>query len=85
MLWRQLNRYPYYNEPGYENQQGTAEGERQRRVSENGGYERLRVGTVQWAMVDQLQNPPPGFEVRARVLMWCGGVFGRASPCMLIT
>lgn len=56
-------RFPYYNEPGYEDQQGTPEGERQQRVAQNGGYERLRVGTVQWAMVDQLRNPPKGFEV----------------------
>ena len=32
------------------------------RVHENGGYERLRVGTVQHAMVGMLREPPSGFE-----------------------
>ena len=53
---------PYYNEPGVESQIGTEQGKRMERVAENGGYERLRVGTVQWAMVDQLKHPPAGFE-----------------------
>ena len=61
-----LIKYPVYNEPGVERQQGTPEGDRIQRTSQNGGYERLRVGTVQWAMVDQLQNPPKGFEVGGR-------------------
>jgi ubiquitin-protein ligase len=54
--------YPYYNEPGVEKEQGTDRGLRNQRVAENGGYERLRVGTVQWAMLDMLKNPPKGFE-----------------------
>jgi hypothetical protein len=54
--------YPYFNEPGYESQYGTPEGDENRRTAENGGYERLRVWTVQWAMVDQLRRPSPGFE-----------------------
>lgn len=64
-------KYPYYNEPGFEGQQGTPEGERQQRTAQNGGYERLRVGTVQWAMVDQLKHPPKGFEdiVRTHFLL----------------
>jgi hypothetical protein len=53
---------PFANEPGYEAQIGTEEGARNHRTSENGGYERLRVWTVQWAMVDQLRHPTPGFE-----------------------
>ena len=55
-------KYPYYNEPGVEKEQGTDRGLRNQRVAENGGYERLRVGTVQWAIVDMLRNPPKGFE-----------------------
>ena len=54
--------YPFFNEPGYESQIGTPEGDRNRRVADNGGYERLRVWTIQWAMVDQLKNPSKGFE-----------------------
>lgn len=57
-----LVKYPYYNEPGVESQIGTPEGERGQRTSSNGGYEYLRVATIQWAMVDQLRNPPAGFE-----------------------
>lgn len=60
-----MPQYPYYNEPGYERYQGTPEGDRNQRVAPNGGYERLRVASIQWAMVDQLKNPPPGFEVKA--------------------
>ena len=41
------------------------------RVHENGGYERLRVGTVQHAMVGMLREPPSGFEapIRAHFLL----------------
>lgn len=49
-------------QPGYEHEQGTPAGERNQRIAPNGGYERLRVATVKWAMVDQLKNPPAGFE-----------------------
>ena len=48
---------PYFNEPGYERTMGTPEGERQ-----SNEYSRQRmVATIQWAMVDMIQNPPPGF------------------------
>ena len=39
---------------------------RNERVAENGGYERLRLWTVQWAMVDQLRKPSKGFESAIR-------------------
>mmetsp|Transcript_19216 Transcript_19216/g.23379 ORF Transcript_19216/g.23379 Transcript_19216/m.23379 type:complete len:161 (-) Transcript_19216:1253-1735(-) len=54
--------YPYFNEPGVEATWGTKEGELQRRVSENGGYERLRVATIKYAMCGYLELPPSGFE-----------------------
>jgi len=54
--------FPYFNEPGIETQWGTEQGERQKRIASNGGYEYLRVGTVQYAMTAQIKNPPPGFE-----------------------
>lgn len=41
---------------------GTAEGKRLSYVNQNGGIEWLRIGTIQWAMVDMLRNPPKGFE-----------------------
>ena len=31
---------PQYNEPGYEREMGTPQGERNQRIAENGGYER---------------------------------------------
>lgn len=54
--------YPFFNEPGYERQLGTPEGERNARYGHNGGYDRLRVGTLQWAIAAQLASPSPGFE-----------------------
>jgi len=54
--------FPYFNEPGVESQWGTAEGEFNKRVHTNGGLERLRVATIQFAMVAHLKNPPLGFE-----------------------
>ena len=42
---------------------GTPAGDRAARTGINGGYERLRVANIQHAMIDQLDNPPPGFEV----------------------
>ncbi|CAK9101522.1 Probable ubiquitin-conjugating enzyme protein 17 [Durusdinium trenchii] len=46
---------PYFNEPGVEAQFGTPDGELQARVHENGGYERLRVATIRFAMLAHLQ------------------------------
>ena len=51
-----------FNEPGYERQRGTPEGDRLVRYADNGGYEKLREGTLKWAMIDQLKNLPEGFE-----------------------
>lgn len=49
---------PYFNEPGYESSMGTPDGTRQSiSYSEN-----IRDGTVRIAMIDQLRNPPKGFE-----------------------
>ena len=54
--------YPYFNEPSIEAQWGTATGRTQCRIATNGGYERLRVATIQHAMVGQLKHPSAGFE-----------------------
>jgi baculoviral IAP repeat-containing protein 6 len=53
--------FPYFNEPGVEARWGTADAEVKKRTATNGGYERLRVATVQHAMVGQLKHPSPGF------------------------
>eukprot|EP00948_MAST-09A_sp_MAST-9A-sp1_P001621 g1621.t1 len=58
--------FPYFNEPGVESQWGTEEGEKMKRIHHNGGYERLRIATIQWAMTDLLKNPPVGFEQAIR-------------------
>jgi len=48
----------YFNEPGFENEAGTPEGERR-----NEGYMNIvRYGNVKWAMLSQIKNPSKGFE-----------------------
>jgi hypothetical protein len=48
----------YFNEPGFEGEAGTTEGERK-----NEGYMNIvRYGNVKWAMLDKLKNPTKGFE-----------------------
>jgi ubiquitin-protein ligase len=49
---------PYFNEPGYESSRGTPHGTTQSNSYNN----RVRVATVKFAMIDQLENPPKGFE-----------------------
>jgi len=49
---------PYFNEPGYEKQMNTPEGDKQ-----NTAYnQNIREGTVKWAMIDKLKNPTHGYE-----------------------
>lgn len=53
---------PYYNEPGYERQMGTRTGEEQsKKYNEN-----IRLAAVEWAMLNQLRHPSPGFEKAIR-------------------
>jgi ubiquitin-protein ligase len=48
----------YFNEPGFENEAGTVEGEKK-----NEGYSNIvRYSNVKFAMLGQLKNPPRGFE-----------------------
>lgn len=48
----------YFNEPGFEGEAGTPEGEKK-----NEGYMNIvRYGNVKWAMLGHIKNPPPGFE-----------------------
>lgn len=49
---------PYFNEPSYEAQRGTAEGT-SRAAEYNEG---LRYNNIRYAMLEQLRNPPPEFE-----------------------
>jgi ubiquitin-protein ligase len=53
-----MNEKPYFNEPGYEREFGTAKGEEQ---SKNYNYN-VRLNCMKWAMTDQIQNPAKGFE-----------------------
>ena len=59
--------FPYFNEPTVEALWGTEEGELQKRIHANGGYERLRVATIQHAMVAQIKSPPIGFEQSIKI------------------
>ena len=48
----------YFNEPGFENEAGTPEGEKK-----NEGYANIvRYSNIKYAMLGQLKNPPRGFE-----------------------
>eukprot|EP00743_Colponemidia_sp_Colp-15_P003750 GILK01004046.1.p1 GENE.GILK01004046.1~~GILK01004046.1.p1 ORF type:complete len:1912 (-),score=378.64 GILK01004046.1:123-5405(-) len=52
----------YFNEPGFEHEAGTDEGEHK-----NAAYANIvRYGNVKFAMVEQLRNPSPGFEEAIR-------------------
>ncbi|EDV23709.1 uncharacterized protein TRIADDRAFT_26979 [Trichoplax adhaerens] len=49
---------PYFNEPGYERSYNTPHGQQASlEYSAN-----IRQATVRWAMLEQLRNPPSGFE-----------------------
>lgn len=52
---------PFFAEPGMHRLRGSAEGARRARQSPNGGWERVRAATVEYAMVDMLRHPPPEF------------------------
>jgi len=54
---------PYFNEPGYESTMNTPDGEVQNRKYN----EVIRAATLQWAIIDQLMNPSPGFEEPIRI------------------
>ena len=60
------SQYPYYNEPGVEQSWGNQSSHVSARTSKNGGYERLRVATIQHAMIGQLRHPASGFETFIR-------------------
>ena len=49
---------PYFNEPGYEQYRGTLNGD-QRSLTYNAN---IYIATIQWAMINQLQNPSPCFK-----------------------
>ena len=48
----------YFNEPGFENEQGTEEGEKKNEAYSN----IVRYGNVKFAMLENIRNPPKGFE-----------------------
>lgn len=49
---------PYFNEPGYEKNINTAHGEK----TSTEYNEKLMPSTIEWAMIDMIRNPPPGYE-----------------------
>jgi hypothetical protein len=52
----------YFNEPGFEGEAGTEEGERKNEAYSN----IVRYGNVKYAMIDSIRNPPKGFETIIR-------------------
>ena len=48
----------YFNEPGFENQQGTEEGEKKNEAYAN----IVRLCNIKFAMIDNMKNPPKGFQ-----------------------
>lgn len=49
---------PYYNEPGFEAMMGTEGG----KLESDTYNETIRLGTLRWAILEQLKTPPYGFE-----------------------
>ena len=48
----------FFNEPGYEGEAGTEEGEKK-----NEGYSNIvRLCNIKFAMIDMIKKPIPGFE-----------------------
>lgn len=48
----------YFNEPGFENEAGTPEGEKK-----NEGYQNIvRYCNIKFAMIEQIKRPSKGFE-----------------------
>ena len=52
----------YFNEPGFEGEAGTEEGEKKNEAYCN----IVRYGNIKFAMIDQIKNPPKGFETVVR-------------------
>jgi len=48
----------YFNEPGFEGEQGTEEGEKKNEAYSN----IVRYGNIKFAMLENIKNPPKGFE-----------------------
>jgi hypothetical protein len=48
----------YFNEPGHEHEMGSPHGEAQN----NGCSNIIRYCNIKYAMIDMIDNPPPGFE-----------------------
>jgi len=53
-----MSEYVYFNEPSYENQAGTPEGERANRAYQN----IVKIGNIRHAMIDNITTPPPEFK-----------------------
>lgn len=49
---------PYYNEPGWEREMHTERGKK-KSFDYN---DNIRINTLKWGIVDQIENPPNGFE-----------------------
>jgi hypothetical protein len=48
----------YFNEPGFEHEQGSIEGEKKNEAYAN----IVRYTNIKYAMLENIKNPPKGFE-----------------------
>ena len=49
---------PYFNEPGYEREMNTKQGDKESKLYNNN----IQYENIRWAMIDQINNPPLGYE-----------------------
>ncbi|CAM9420362.1 unnamed protein product [Chrysoparadoxa australica] len=66
---------PYFNEPGYERQLGTPEGDMHNRAYNA----RIREGSLRWAVLDMIKNPPPVFRDAIRTHFYLRRSYLRAQ------
>jgi len=53
-----MSEYVFFNEPGYEGEAGSEEGK-----AKNEAYcNVVRYGNILYAMIENIKNPPKGFE-----------------------
>jgi len=76
---------PYFNEPGYEAQMGTPEGDKRNKAYN----EEREKATIKWAIIDKLENPPKPFKdvirkhfimSKERVIANCVKWVGKKDP-----
>ena len=72
---------PYFNEPGYESEMGTANGNAKTKAYNAN----IRSQAVRWAMIDQLKRPTPGFEdvIRNHFFLKKDAILAQVDVCFI--